>query len=75
MSVSQRIKELREDKEPKINQSELGKILKMSQRKISRIETGQAAPTPEDIKAFCLFYNVSADYILGLPEGLSYPRR
>lgn len=26
------------------------------------------------LKAFCTFYGVSADYILGLPKGLDWPR-
>ena len=26
------------------------------------------------LAAFCRFYGVSADYILGLPEGLDRPR-
>ena len=75
MEIYERIKNLREDHEPKITQSQLGKILFMSQKKISRLEVGAAKPTPEDLQQLCLFYHVSADYILGLPEGLPYPKR
>ena len=27
------------------------------------------------LKALCLYYHVSADYILGLPKGLDWPRQ
>lgn len=31
--------------------------------------------TVEDIIDLCRYYNVSADYILGLPEGMEYLKR
>jgi len=31
--------------------------------------------TIEDLIQLCNFYQVSADYILGLPRGLPYPKR
>ena len=43
-----------------------GKILGMSQRKISRLEKEDINPTPEEIVKICKFYNVSADYLLGI---------
>ena len=39
------------------------------------IECGKYEPSVEDIKTLCLFFNVSADYLLGLPNGLDYPER
>ncbi len=30
--------------------------------------------TISKLKALCLYYHVSADYILGLPKGLDWPR-
>lgn len=63
MNFNEIIRTLREDKD--LNQTEVGKALKMTQRKISRMETGDAEPKIEDIKQLCIFYNVSADYILG----------
>jgi len=70
------IRELREEKEPKLTQEALAKILNTTQRKISRLETGEAEPNIEDLKMLCHFYNVPADYILGLTdERKPYPRK
>lgn len=72
MEFNEIIRELREVR--KLNQTQLGTILNMHQMKISRMETGTAEPALNDIRALCLFYNVSADYLLGLPD-LPYPKR
>ena len=63
-----RIRELREDLPEKKNQTEVAKELKITQRKLSYIETGKTEPNIEDIIRICKYYNVSADYILGLKE-------
>ncbi len=73
MEIYEKIRALREETTD-LTQTQLGQILNMSQRKISRLETGNAEPTPQDLKQICIFYNVSADYILGLPD-LPYPKR
>ena len=57
-------------KEGQLNQTELGKILNMSQKKISRLETGRAQITPDEIEIYCKFFNVSADYLLGFTDEL-----
>jgi len=69
------IKNLREDKEPKLTQKAVAEALMTSQRKISRLETGETEPSIEDLKRICRFYNVSADYLLNLPDDLPYPKR
>lgn len=58
-----------------MNQSELGKALNMTQRKISYIECGKYAPSIDDIRLFCKFFKVSADYLLDIEKGLDYPER
>ena len=63
-----RIRELREDLPEKKNQTEVAKELKITQRKLSYIETGKTEPNIEDLIRICKYYNVSADYILGLKE-------
>lgn len=75
MTIAERVKALRQDMKTPTSQSELGKRLHMSQMAISRIETGSAHLQDIDIIAYCKMFNVSADYILGLPEGLPYPKR
>lgn len=72
-NFGEKIKYLREEIE--LNQSELGRILNMTQRKISYIECGKYEPSIEDIRAFCDFFQVSADYLLDNKKGLHYPER
>ena len=72
-TIGEKIKAFREDLD--MNQTELGKMVNMTQRKISYIERGKYEPSIEDIKALCNYFNVSADYLLGLKKGLEYPER
>lgn len=69
------LKELREDTEPKQTQSQVGEKCGITQRKLSFIENGTTEPSIQDLRALCLHYGVSADYILGLPKNLKYPER
>lgn len=58
-----RIRDLREDKD--LNQTEVAKILGMSQTGYSKYETGENdIPTAILIK-LARFYNTSIDYLLG----------
>ena len=73
LKFGEKIKAFREDLD--MNQTELGKMVNMTQRKISYIECGKCEPSIEDIKSFCNFFGVSSDYMLGLKKGLEYPER
>ena len=73
LTFAEKIRLLREDKE--LNQTELGRAVNMTQRKISYLENGKYEPSLEDIKMLCRFFNVSADYLLGFPKALPYPQR
>lgn len=66
LSLGEKIRNLREDRD--LNQTQLGNAVNMTQRKISYIECGKFEPSVGDIIAFCHFFKVSADYLLGLPE-------
>ena len=68
-----KLKELREDKD--IKQKDLAFILNITQNTYSNYENEKTEPPYEILKKLCLFYNVSADYILELPKGLKYPER
>lgn len=63
---SKRLSELREFSSPHLRQEDVGRATGMSQRKISRLEKGDVQPTPAEIVKLCKFYNVSADYLLGI---------
>ncbi len=61
-----RIRDLREDRD--LNQTEIAKILEMSQTGYSKYETGENdIPTAVLIK-LADFYNTSVDYLLGLTD-------
>ena len=66
LSFGEKIRNLREDSD--LNQTQLGNAVNMTQRKISYIECGKYEPSVDDIRAFCLFFRVSADYLLEIPE-------
>ena len=73
LSFGEKIKLLRENME--LSQKQLGESVNMTQRKISYIEHNKYEPGLEDIRAFCRFFNVSADYLLGFSKHLPYPKR
>ena len=68
-----RIKELREDHD--LSQAVVARVLRTTQQQYSKIETGRSDISGEKLKLLAEYYHVSADYILGLPDGLSYPKR
>lgn len=73
MNYINRLRALREDND--LKQSEVCKILNKSQQGYAHLENGKARFTIDDLIKLCLYYGVSADYILGLPENLKYPKR
>lgn len=73
MTARERLTAMREDRD--INQEQIATILGCQQSAISKYERGRANYSIDDLAKLCLFYNVSADYILGLPENLPYPKR
>ena len=66
ISLGEKIRNLREDKD--LNQTQLGNALNMTQRKISYIECNKYEPSLDDIIAFCNYFKVSSDFLLGIPE-------
>ncbi len=72
MDYIDRLTELRQDND--INQKDIATVLNCQQAAVSKYEKRRAKYQVEDIIKLCEFYNVSADYILGLPD-LPYPKR
>lgn len=66
MKVAQRIRELREDKD--LTQTDIAKILNTSQTVYSRYERNLRDIPIDLLYELCLFYNVSADYLLGFTD-------
>ena len=73
MDYVDRLTTLRVDRD--IGQKEIAELLNCNQPAVSKYETRRAKYSIEDIILLCKFYNVSADYILGLHEGMPYPKR
>ena len=71
LSFGEKIRNLREDAD--LNQSQLGKATKMTQRKISDIECRKYEPSIDDIVALCHFFKISADYLLDIPANYKTP--
>ena len=61
-----RLRNIREDKD--LTQAQVGKIIHKSQQGYNHIEAGRAELKIEDLARLCEFYNVSADYIIGLTD-------
>ena len=73
LTFGEKIRLLREERE--MNQTQLGSEVKMTQRKVSYLENGKYEPSMEDIRLLCKYFHVSADYLLGFPKHLPYPKR
>lgn len=65
-NYTKRIRDLREDND--VKQETVAKLLGTSQTYYSRIELGKVPLRLEYFIKLCLFYNVSADYILGFTD-------
>lgn len=66
MKTAERIRNLREDKD--LTQTHIANLLNTSQTVYSRYERNERSLPIEMLYELCKFYNVSADYILGLTD-------
>ena len=73
MSFGEKVRMLREDFE--LTQGQLGEKIGMTQRRVSYIENDCYEPSIADIIELCTFFNVSADYMIGLPKNMPYIER
>lgn len=61
-----RLRDVREDRD--LTQAEVGKILNKSQQGYNHIEAGRAELKIDDLVKLCQFYNLTADYLVGLSD-------
>lgn len=66
MNYHKRLRDLREDRD--LTQAEIGKVLQKSQQGYNHIEAGRAELKIDDLIKLCRFYDVSADYLIGLTD-------
>ena len=64
MDYRTRLRHVREDRD--LTQSEIGRVINKSQQGYNHIETGRAELKIDDLILLCRFYNLSADYLIGL---------
>ena len=73
MDYVDRLTALRQDHD--LVQKDIAVILGCEQAAVSKYELRQTRYGIDDLIKLCKFYNVSADYILGLPRNMEYPER
>lgn len=66
MDYRRRMRDVREDRD--LSQKEVGRLLQKSQQGYSHIESGRAELKIDDLATLCNFYNLSADYLIGLTD-------
>lgn len=66
------LRELREDAD--MTQAAVAAVLGTTQQVYARYEKGLNELPLHHLQTLCQFYRVSADYVLGLPAGLRWPR-
>lgn len=72
MNINERIAALIEDGSYQVQ--EVAEELRVNRKQVQRWAKGEAEMGIYKLKDLCKLYNVSADYILGLPKGLEWPR-
>lgn len=72
MELHERLKHVREDMD--MSQADVAAALGTTRQQISKYETGLQDMTAAKLYEFCRLYGISADYLLGLPRGLAWPR-
>ena len=71
MNYRERTKNVREDHD--LTQAQVGKLLDKSQQGYNHIEMGRAELKIDDLIRLCKFYDLSADYLIGLTDNpISY---
>lgn len=70
MEYTQKIRDLREDHD--MTQAQIAAVLNTTKNQVGKYERGEQDMNIKHLITLCNFYHVSADYILGLPEGLPY---
>lgn len=68
METYEILRGLREDRD--LTQQNIADLLKIGRTMYRRYELGETDIPIRHLKSLCILYGVSADYVLGLPDGL-----
>lgn len=71
MKYYDRMKATRNDADE--TQEKIAAYLKITRQQYQLYESGKRTIPLDLLQAFCTHYNVSSDYILGLPKNLKWP--
>lgn len=66
MDYRTRIRNVREDRD--LTQAQVGQLLNKSQQGYNHIEAGRAELKIDDLIKLCRYYQLSADYLIGLTD-------
>ena len=66
MTYRERIRNVREDRD--LTQAQVGAVIQKSQQGYNHIEAGRAELKIDDLIKLCRYYNLSADYLIGLSD-------
>ena len=72
MDIVDKLIAVREDHDE--TQRDLARAIGVQQAQWAKYETRKHELPTRYLLAFCQHYGVSADYLLGLPKGLTWPR-
>ena len=70
MNYAQKLRDLREDRD--LTQAQIAQLLNTSKNQIGKYERGEQELPIRHLIKLAHFYNVSTDYILGMPKGMPY---
>lgn len=73
MTYYEKMRAIREDKD--LTQKQVAQMLNIKQQQYSEYERGLRLMPINYLTEFCKQLNISADYILDLPENLEFPKR
>lgn len=72
MNYYERLRQAREDAD--LTQAQVAELIGTTQSYYSRQELGKKPFQIDQVVTLCGYYQISADYILGLPKGMDWPR-
>lgn len=70
MQYAQKLRGLREDHD--LTQAQIAMLLGTTKNQVGKYERGEQDMNIRHLITLAMYYNVSANYILGLPEGMPY---
>lgn len=68
MEINEKLRQLREDND--LTQQNIADLLKIGRTMYRRYEAGETELPIRHLRTLCLYYGISSDYLLNLPQDL-----